>query len=429
MSILQTRLRKASLSSRRTTFNTANFSISPRYYRPLDRPSIDFKNFKQPLSGQNKHKNVLKTVLKNSKNRKKQVTIINQPQLTTRTPQKKSFEPGTYTPLGTDSGKKYYHRNPVYETPEDEHEHEVRDTINFMDFDLKENMNTQNLQARDQMKQSEANMKETVFGNHPFGFKFTQQKTKQKQYLSRINRIKKPQSNPNLVLQSRILDDSDEYKTKSYVLLDRYSPINNRTGNHTELNLATDSDVVSHHGKFPEIQKTQAQLLEEIRALKEENSELDQDIEMIKHPQYSIFILQNTKKVQLQIKEQKSKYLALEKENKSNVSKLAKKYKAQSFRELKHRKMCMNHKGLSLEVQQNKIMKKLYMSEMESMQKLFLRKCNELKDRSQAYVKSEVGMLDTLVGNCSQVVKRLLIDQIAEETKKLKFHGRSSSKM
>jgi hypothetical protein len=83
---------------------------------------MSFEGAKQSLSSRNRHQNVLKSVLKSSISKRvggrranKGGCRIKNPGLTKKTPKKKSFEPGsTYTPLGTNSGKKYYETNPLF---------------------------------------------------------------------------------------------------------------------------------------------------------------------------------------------------------------------------------------------------------------------------------------------------------------------------
>jgi hypothetical protein len=69
----------------------------------------------------------------------------------------------------------------------------------------------------------------------------------------------------------------------------------------------------------------------------------------------------------------------------------------------------MENTDIKQEMALNSELKKDFLEKLEAKQQLFLEKTIELKKRSHGYVLQEVGMLDTLVGNCKEMVAKLLL--------------------
>lgn len=225
MSILQTRLKKKSnryKESRRDTLTTANLSISPRYYRPIKTSNLSnlttenfsyspynsgVKNHLSLRNGTFRHRNVLKTILKNSRRRKrsKKPLKIVKLEMTLKTPQKAPFlalqnfqgdETSSSTSLlNTENGNKYYRSNPIYQELIPKKQKSKQ--FNFMNFSEKENMNVTNLRNFQQfcVRESETNVKEELINSNPFTtyFESNQSEASNPQmYLSMINQVKKP---------------------------------------------------------------------------------------------------------------------------------------------------------------------------------------------------------------------------------------------
>jgi hypothetical protein len=178
--------------------------------------------------------------------------------------------------------------------------------------------------------------------------------------------------------KSRVLSPVSKHKKASYVVLDKYSPVSTNTGNRgncTETYIDPRDTAALNRPcleantaapRFADIPKSEQQLLEEIKLLQLENRELDKDIDMIKHPQYTIFITQTLKNAKTEFSGLKKEYLALEKENKANVKLLACKYRLKSLNQLKSRKFVIEStKELRMDFEKNRKLKREYSRTMD----------------------------------------------------------------
>lgn len=148
-----------------------------------------------------------------------------------------------------------------------------------------------------------------------------------------------------------------------------------------------------------------------------QNCYIDKDIELVNNHKYQMLLYQELQKNKQKISAYRIEYQRLVEKNKDNIIDLKLNYQKKELTDLLNKKLWIEHPELSQQLERNLDLKKQYKEQIERKNDKILLTCGVMEARSKEFLKTEVKMLDTSVGNSKEMIKRLILDQIEYETK------------